>query len=131
MACSYDEDVCSNEFKLLCGENVRAVNATFPCERPSGSSASTPLGSSLHRHPISTLPLVPGGASRPAAGGQGMFAAEACSSRGRGWQGRQEDAETVGAGNALIHADRLRLCSDCVMDLGCLRMEMVWTLLSR
>ena len=23
MACSYDEDVCSNEFKLLCGENVR------------------------------------------------------------------------------------------------------------
>jgi hypothetical protein len=65
MACSYDEDVCSNEFKLLCGENVRAVNATFPCERPSGSSASTPLGSSLHRHPISTLPLVPGGASRP------------------------------------------------------------------
>ena len=62
MACSYDEDVCSNEFKLLCGENVRTGRQH---ERPSGSSASTPLGSSLHRHPISTLPLVPGGASRP------------------------------------------------------------------
>ena len=28
MACSYDEDVCSNEFKLLCGENVRTGRQT-------------------------------------------------------------------------------------------------------